>query len=211
MKKSILSIISIITLFTSIDSYANKNKMRCGDSEKYGNVINKLEGQEITEPNDLMEKWHKFKAKKLNLAAEEVKNVTKQIKDPAIKEQYLKVARTMNKLAEQLLDLPIPKQPLKKSLKNLKKWKHLKAEAMALKSEQLKVIADQTGEDLVLKEADRVERKAEKIEAALEAADKSAYKSEESDEPTSKWENSKLQDEDGQQEEYQEFAEEDRL
>ncbi|MBA3954059.1 hypothetical protein H0X48_01950 [Candidatus Dependentiae bacterium] len=172
MKKTLL-FLTITTLSAAL-SAGHKWEI---SSDDMSDTIEKLRTATITEPAPLMKKWHDLAAKKLILGSQESLDLAQQIKDPAVRARYQKIAQTKQELAQQLKTLPLPTQPITKSLKRLPEWKKLAAEKMMLESEQLMVVAKQTDTPVLVKVAKKKAKKAHKIMRALEYLNTASQKS----------------------------------
>ncbi len=107
-------------------------------------VKHALEGKTIEQPRSMTEKWLRFKAEQLKLGATSLKDFAAQFGDRRLKHRWNVTARKMRKLAHRFERLSVPaNQKLVKNFAHMNDWMMLKAKKMALKSEQMRIIAGQ--------------------------------------------------------------------
>lgn len=128
-----------------------------------------LRTQSITPSSNLMRRWQALKSDIFALGAKEARKITDQIKDPATKAAYTSVVNLMNQLASAIRALPTPQESIRKSFENAPQWMALKARKKALKAEELRALAQQTGNKIFSEKADFMEKHA----AALKQGTKS--------------------------------------
>jgi hypothetical protein len=139
-------------------------------SKTVAEYIKEVQGQEITEPKELVKEWIALKADKFKLAADEVENALKYIKNEKERAAAQDIAATLRDLAQKYHVAPLPQEDMTKKLANESKWLELAARMKQLKAKKYRLIGEQLNSKAALKLSRRMEKAADAINRALEYA-----------------------------------------
>lgn len=141
--------------------------------EDFVNFANTVKGKTVEIPAQLAEKAHEFKAKALRMHAHQVREVAKQIKNPLEKHKYIKVAKQIDLLADNVEFLPA--HNFRKTFRHPEKMLLLKAAKAELMAEKLRLIGRQLHDEKLVQKADKVEQWGKQLKDAVLRSKCQAY------------------------------------
>jgi hypothetical protein len=133
-----------------------------------GEFLVAVQDKSVTLPPELIQKLMNLKAKKYELAAQEVEKTSEQLRNPEEKAAYKKFAAQLRDLARSIKQLPVPAEGIKKSFEMMPEWMKLKAHKKALIAHMLSLLAQRTGDRRIKRAAMFMKHHAQALRKAVD-------------------------------------------
>lgn len=148
-------------------SLAGISALQAHDAELM-QLMSKLEGKTVHISPELFEKMLELKAHGLRMKARHVASMARRFEKPLFRVAYLNLANSLFNLADQVDALPIPKNGIDKTFKDVNKWMKYKTLKLKLKARFLREVASQVMSPEMAEKAGQIEARLKEVRERMQ-------------------------------------------